>query len=137
MAKTTEDLLTKIVDKLDDLQKSTHNIDKEVALQKAASIERGHDIKAIQEEQKRSNDILQKNTESLNEHMHRTDLLEKAVQQMDARLTPIEVDKIQKEAIAAHRKEMMIKWGKIIAALATLGGMIAAAKPFLLFLLTL
>lgn len=137
MAKTTEDLLTKIVDKLDDLQKSTHSIDKEVALQKAAAIERGFDIKAIQEEAKRTNNILQANTNSLNEHMMRTDLLEKAVQNMDARLTPIEVDKIQKEAIAIHRKEMMIKWGKIIAAMATLGGIIAAAKPFLLFLLTL
>lgn len=137
MAKTTEDILSKIIDKLDDLQKATYSIDKEVALQKASALERGFDIKAIQEEAKRTNDILQANTNSLNEHMHRTDLLEKAVQQMDARLTPIEVDKIQKEAIAAHRKEMMIKWGKIIAALATLGGLIAAAKPLLLFLLTL
>src|SRR5690606_16024802 len=137
MAKTTEEMLSKIVDKLDDLQKSTHNIDKEVALQKASAMERSHDIKAMQEEQKRSNEILQKNTESLNEHMARTDLIEKAVQQMDARITPIEIDKIQKEAIATHRKEMMIRWAKIIGVVATLGGIVAMAKPFLLFLLTL
>jgi len=137
MAKTTEDMLAKIVDKLDELQKSTHSIDKEVALQKAASESRGTDIKAIQEEAKRTNDILQQNTNSLNEHMARTELLEKAVQKMDDRLTPIEVDKIQKEAIAAHRKEVMIRTAKIIATIATLGGIIAAAKPLLLLLLTL
>lgn len=135
MAKTTEDMLSKIVDKLDELQKSTHSIDKEVALQKAAGIERHMDIKSIQEEQKRSNDILQQNTNSLNEHMARTDLLEKAVQQMDARLTPIEIERIEKEAVAKHRKETMIRWAKIIGALATIGAGIVAAKPLLIFIL--
>lgn len=137
MAKTTEDLLAKIVDKLDDLQKSTHSIDKEVALQKAAAEDHAQDLKALQHEQKRNNDILQQNTQSLNEHMARTDLLESMVEKMDARLTPIEIDKIEKEAVAKARKEALIRWGKIIAALATLSGIIAAAKPFLLFLLTL
>ena len=137
MAKSTEDLLAKIVDKLDELQKSVHGVDKEVALQKAASEDRGRDMKVIQEEQKRNNDILQENTNSLNEHMHRTDLLERAVDGMDKRLTPIEKDKIEKEAISAHKREVMVRTAKIIATIATLGGIIAAAKPLLLLLLTL
>ena len=137
MAKSTEDMLTKIVEKLDDLQKSTHSIDKEVSLQKLAAEERHADIKSIQEEQKRSNNILQENTNSLNEHMARTDLLEHAVRGIDSRLTPIEIERIQKAAITQHRKEMMKLSAKIIAALATLGGILVAAKPFLLLLLSL
>lgn len=136
MAKTTEDMLAKIVDKLDELQKSTHSIDKEVALQKAAALERSYDIKAIQESQAINNAILQENTNSLNEHMARTELLEKAVNSLDRRLTPIEIDKIEKEAIAKHRKEVMVRWAKIIGSLATLGGIIAAAKPLILLLLS-
>lgn len=137
MAKTTEDMLSKIVDKLDELQKSTHSIDKEVALQKAASVERHMDIKQIQEEQKRSNDILQENTNSLNEHMARTELLEQMYKEMDQRLTPIEIAKIEQDAISKNRKETIIKVAKVIGALATLCGMLVAAKPLLLFLLTL
>lgn len=136
MAKTTEDLLSKIVDKLDDLQKSTHNIDKEVALQKAAADERHQDLKAVQEEQKRANEILAENTKSLQEHMARTDLLETAVKKIDERLTPIEIERIQKEAVAKHRKEVIVKAAKIAGALTALGGLIAAAKPLILLLLS-
>lgn len=137
VAKTTEDMLVKIVDKLDDLQKSIHGVDKEVALQKAGAMERSFDIKSLQDEVKVNNQILQENTTSLQEHMMRTDLLEKAVFQMDQRLTPIEKDKIEQEAIARHRKEMIVRWAKLIGILAALGGMVAAAKPLLLFILTL
>lgn len=137
MAKSTEELLGKIVEKLDDLQKSTHSIDKEVALQKAASEERHADIKAIQEEQKRANEILQINTESLHEHMARTDLLEKAVQTLDRRLTPFEKEKIEKEAIAKHRRKVLMTCGKVVAGLTALIGLLAALKPYLLALLAI
>lgn len=136
MAKSTEDILAKIVDKLDELQKSTHNIDKEVALQKMAADERHADIKAIQEEQKRSNDILQENTDSLNEHMARTDLLEKAVQKMDERLTPLEIERIEKDAIAKHRKEILVKIAKWAGAIGAVGAVIAGLKPLILLLLS-
>ena len=136
MAKTTEDLLSKIVDKLDDLQKATHSIDKEVALQKASSLERHMDIKAIQEDQKTHNKILEENTKSLQEHMARTDLLEKAVHNMYQRLQPIEKERIEKEAIAQHRKEFMIKTAKIAGALTAIIGLLVAAKPWLLALLS-
>lgn len=135
MAKTTEDMLSKIVDKLDELQKSTHNIDKEVALQKAAAEDHAQDLKVLQHEQKRNNDILQQNTQSLNEHMARTDLLESMVEKMDARLTPIEIDRIEKAAIANHRKEMMVKIAKVAAALTAIGGFLAFAKPIIIALL--
>jgi multidrug resistance efflux pump len=136
MAKTTEDLLSKIVDKLDDLQKSTHNIDKEVALQKAAAEERHADIRGLQDEAKRNNEILAENTKSLQEHMARTDLLEAAVKKMDERLTPIEIERIEKEAVAEHRKDVIIKIAKITGALTAIVGLLAAVKPFLLALLS-
>lgn len=135
MPKTTEDLLSKIVDKLDELQKSTHNIDKEVALQKAAADERHADLRTIQDETKRHSDILAENTKSLQEHMARTDLLEAAVKKMDERLTPLEIERIEKLAVARHRKDVIVKTAKVIGALATLGGLIVAAKPFILALL--
>lgn len=137
MAKTTEDLLSKIVDKLDELQKSTHSIDKEVALQKLAAEERHNDIKAVQHAQDKHNTILEENTKSLQEHMARTDLLEQAVKKMDERLTPIEIERIQNDAVAKHRRETIIKWAKIAGAATALAGAIAAAKPYLLALLAL
>jgi predicted nuclease with TOPRIM domain len=137
MAKSTEELLGKIVEKLDDLQKSTHSIDKEVALQKAAAAERHNDIKSMQEEQKRTNEILEINTQSLTEHMARTDLLEKAVQTLDRRLTPFEREKIEKEAVAKHRRKVLITMSKVVAGLTALAGLLAVLKPYLLALLAI
>lgn len=138
MAKTTaEEMLVKIVDKLDEMQKSLHNVDKDNAVIKAAVQEQSNDIKVLQEQQKQSNDIQRQNTKSLDEHMYRTDLLEKLHQDLDNRLTPIEIEKIEQTAIKAHTKELIIRWAKIVGALATVTGLIVAAKPFLLFLLTL
>lgn len=136
MAKTTEDLLSKIIDKLDDLQKSTHNIDKEVALQKAAAEDRHTEIKGLKDEAALHNQILAENTKSLQEHMARTDLLEVAVKKIDERLTPIEIERIQKDAVAKHRRDLVIKTAKVAGALTALGGLLAAAKPLILLLLS-
>ncbi len=45
------------------------------------------------------NDILEQNTQSLKEHMHRSDLLERIVEKMDKRLSPVETDFIRKQAV--------------------------------------
>jgi len=136
MAKTTEDMLNKISDKLDELQKSTHNIDKEVALQKASFENHLDHHDRMLEEYKRTNDILQANTDSLREHMHRTELLESLVADMQARITPLEKQKIQQDAVQDHKLSTLKKWGKIGAGIATGLGVLMAIKPWLIKILT-
>lgn len=141
--KKSEDIniLERIVDKLNELQASTHKIDKEVALQQQAFADHLSHHERLLEEQARATDILQENTDSLKEHMRRTELLEELVAKMDARLSPIEKEKIEKDAIKAHNHAMLIKWGKIFGAITAVAGAVVSAvtwaKPFLLWLLTL
>lgn len=135
MGKNIDDVLYNIDHKLDDVSDSIHKVDKEVALQKASFDEHVKQDAKMYEEFKRMNDILQQNTESLKEHMHRTELLEEIVKKMDARLSPVEIRHIEEEAIKRHRKDLLIRTGKIIAALAALGGIIAAIKPVLILIL--
>lgn len=130
-------MLNKIDTKLDDVSDSVHKIDKEVALQKAAFEDHLKNAENRYDELKRMNDILQINTESLKEHMHRTELLEELVSRMDARLSPIEHAKIAEEAVQKYRTDKLKKYGKILGIVATAIGVLAAVKPFLLKLLTL
>lgn len=76
-----------------------------------------------------------RNALSLEEHMRRTDLLERAVTAMESRLTPIEKQRIIDEAIKQHKWENLVRWGKIIATLAALAGLAAVCKPLLVKLL--
>lgn len=78
-----------------------------------------------------------RNVMSLEEHMRRTDLLERAVQAMESRITPIERLKIEEEAIKRHKHETLVRWGKIIAALGVVLGILAGAKPLLIKLLSM
>lgn len=136
MAKNLDEMLSKIDQKLDEVSGSIHKVDKEVALQKAAFDEHIKQDEKMYEEFKRMNDILQQNTESLKEHMHRTELLEDIVKKMDARLSPVEVRHIEEEAVKKHRKEVFIMSAKIVGALAAAVAVIAFFKPALLLLLT-
>lgn len=133
----TDEMLNKIDTKLDSMQDSIHHIDKEVALQKATIQERTEDILKVYEELKRMNDTLQVNTESLKEHMLRTKIQEDISQKMDARLTKLEIEKIEQEAVQKYRKEVIVKWGKILGVVATAIGVLSAAKPLLIKLLAL
>lgn len=137
MAKNVDDMLNKIDEKLDEVCDAVHNVDKEVALQKAAFDEHIRQDEKMYEEFKRMNDILQQNTDSLKEHMHRTELLEELVKKMDQRLEPIELERIEEQAINKWRNSKLKKYGKILGAIATAVGLLAAAKPFLLKLLGL
>jgi len=137
MAKNTEDMLNKIDEKLDDVVDSIHKVDKEVALQKAAFDDHIKQDERMYEEFKRMNDILQQNTESLKEHMHRTELLEDLVKKIDVRLSPFEIEKIEEEAVKKYRNSKLKKYGKILGAIATGIGILAAIKPLLLKLLGL
>jgi DNA repair exonuclease SbcCD ATPase subunit len=137
MAKSLDDMLNKIDEKIDNVSDSIHKIDKEVALQKAAFDEHIKQDEKMYEEFKRMNDILQQNTDSLKEHMHRTDLLETMITRMDQRLSPIELERIEDEAVKKYRNSKLKKYGKVLGAIATAIGILAAVKPLLLKLLGL
>src|ERR1035437_5559232 len=112
-----------IQEKMDSMIESVCSIDKEVALHKAALESHAKQNDRMYEELKRMNDILQSNTESLKEHMHRSDLLESLMTKMDDRLSPIEVDFIQKAAV----KNWVVVKIKFIAKLGTAAATLAAA----------
>lgn len=143
MAKTTDEMLNKMDTKLDDMSDAIHHMDKEVALQKAAFSDHVQQDEKMYDELKRMNDILQENTESLKEHMAQTQLLKDTVLKIDARLAPIEVERIEAEAVKKHeeklkqqRKETLKKYGKILGLIGAAISVIVAAQPFLLKLLT-
>jgi uncharacterized protein YukE len=131
MAKDLDSKINYIQEKLDDVAGTIHKIDKDVALQKAAFEEHQKQDEGMYEELKRMNDILQLNTESLKEHMHRTELLEKAVNILDTRLSPIEHEKIQKKAIEDYRKEKIIEIAKILGLITAALGVITAIQQLM------
>lgn len=128
MAKNADEMLNKIDEKLDGVSDAIYKVDKEVALQKAAFDEHIKQDEKMYEEFKRMNDILQQNTNSLKEHMHRTNLLEDIVQKMDDRLSPIVQERLEEEAIKKYRNAKLKKWGKILGIIATIIGIIAGLK---------
>lgn len=137
MPKNMDDMLNKIDEKLDEVVDSIHKIDKESALQKHAFDAHTKQDEQMYDELKRMNDILQQNTESLREHMKQTQLLKDTVLKIDARLAPIEIERIEEEAVRKYRNAKLKKYGKILGVIATAIGIAAAAKPLLLKLLGL
>lgn len=124
-----------ISEKLDDVSDTVCRIDKEVVAQKVAFDDHIKQDERMYEEFKRMNDILQANTDSLKEHMHRSDLLEKLVDSVDKRLNPLEVKEIQREAVRVWWKSKVVLWTKILGAVGgavTLGMLIKAALILLI-----
>jgi DNA repair exonuclease SbcCD ATPase subunit len=109
MAKDIDSKVDYIHDKLDEIADACQSIDKEVSLQKAAFDEHIKQDEKMYEEFKRMNDILQQNTDSLKEHMHRTDLLEHLVKKMDERFTPIELTHIESRVIEKYKSQKKAK----------------------------
>ena len=135
MAKNIDETLVKIETKIDDVSDMVHKIDKEVALQKATFEDHTKQDEKMYEELKRMNDILSINTESLKEHMQRTEinekqliLMEELISKIDSRLSPIEQERIEAEAIRKYRNETLIKLGKILGAAATIVAIVAGLK---------
>ena len=131
MAKDIDDKLSYIQQKIDDVADCVNKIDKDVVLHKSAFDEHLKQDERMYEEFKRMNDILQQNTDSLKEHMHRTELLEELVQKMDLRLTPIEKQNIQEKAIESYRHEVIMKFAKFIGLLVGIASAVAALWPLI------
>lgn len=135
MAKDLDKSLVDLQDKMDEIGNQLHKMDKDSALQAQAFIEHLRQHERMYEEFKRTNEILKSNTESLKEHIHRTELLEDLVSKVDARLQPIETSRIEQEAIRKHKHEQLVRWGKIIAVIVGIAGLLAGLKPLLIKLL--
>ena len=74
MARDLEQKLGYIQDKVDEVSSTVHKIDKDLAIHKSTFDDHLKQDERMYEEFKRMNDILQQNTESLKEHMHKIDL---------------------------------------------------------------
>lgn len=115
-----------IQDKLDSVADTCAKIDKEVALQKQAFDDHLVQDERMYEEFKRMNNILQDNTNSLKEHMHRSDLLEDLVTKMDARFSPIQIEYERKEAV----REYLVSKGKLLGKIGAVAAALTAIWMF-------
>ena len=131
MTRDIDGKLDYIQEKLDSVENCVSKIDKEVALQKAAFDDHLEQDERMYDELKRMNDILQQNTDSLKEHMYRTELLETIVQKIDMRLSPLEKENIEQQAVAKYRKDFMVRVAKIIGILVGVVSAIAALWPLI------
>jgi chromosome segregation ATPase len=132
MAKDTDQRIEHIHDKLDEVASCVHKIDRDLAVHKSTFDDHLKQDERMYEEFKRMNDILQQNTESLKEHMHRTALLEELVQKMDIRISPLEKQQIEEIAVKQYRNDQMIKVAKIVGALTGAMALLGAIKEFIL-----
>ena len=116
---------------LSELRKDIHNIDKVLVEHKIAFENHTKQDESMMVELRRMNDILMDNTSSLKEHMQRTSLLEQAVMKMDERLSPIEIERIKKQAVNAWVMNNAVFIGKVFAGLAGLFGAYQAIKSLI------
>ena len=114
-----------IQEKVDSMADTVKNIDKEVALHKAAFDAHTKQDETMYGELKRMNDILQSNTESLKEHISNNHLLRDMISKMDKRLEPIEIEFIQKAAV----REWVWRKTKFISKFA--GAIVAVAMAWM------
>ena len=111
-----------IREKLEETSSALQSIDKDLAVYKTLFEEHIKQDEKLYSEFVRMNDILQENTNSLKEHMYRTELAEKQlsllrsiVENIDNRLLPIEKTQIEKEAVNKYLSGRIAKIAKIAA----------------------
>lgn len=126
------DELKNIKGSVDECNKNTNEVSKSLAEYKVAFDLHTRQDELMYEEFKRMNDILQQNTNSLKEHMLRTSLLEDAVVKIDGRLQPIEIEKIEKQAVRKAMKDLFLLAVKVVGGLSGLVAFIAAVKHFII-----
>src|SRR5579884_1445300 len=123
--------IDQIQSKVDQVAETLNKIDKDVALQQAALEAHTKQDEKMYEEFKRMNDVLQENTESLKVHIQNNMLLKDMIQKMDDRLSPIELEHIQKTAV----REGVIRTSKLNAKVGAAAGVNTAGlmlvKPIL------
>ena len=131
MSEKKNDYNQYIQERLESVATSVGNIDKDMALQRQALEDHTKSDEKMYEELRRMNDILQSNTESLKEHVRRTNLLEDVMNRMDKRLEPVELEHIQKQAVKDYLYKNAKFVAKITAALAGIAGLLVYVRPLL------
>ncbi len=117
---------------VDGIESQVNQLDKALAQYQITREHHQQQDERMYEELKRMNDILLSNTESLKQHMRRTELLEAAVMKMNDRISPLELENIKKAAVRSWIKENAILAGKVLAAILALGSVIAGSKALLI-----
>lgn len=134
MSKDIDVKLSGIQDQINDISDVVHKVDKEIALtQQTLKQHTAHDEILDAQIVKQLQAIgvtLQKNTESLIEHMRRTEAVEHLIQKIDSRLEPLEVKHIREEAVRAWRQEFFLKTMKIVGAIGTIIAIVIGIKSF-------
>jgi DNA repair exonuclease SbcCD ATPase subunit len=125
------DALSDIRDSLRDLDNQVDSMDKNLVAYRVAFDHHIQQDEKMYEEFKRMNDILMENTESLKYHIRRTALLEEAMLKIDARLSPIEIERIKKQAVNAWLKQKMVTVAKIFGAATALVAALTAVWPLI------
>lgn len=77
---------------------------------------------------RRNTEVLQANTESLRDHMQRTNLLESYVKKIDERFTPVELESLRKKAVADWWKGRVVFLAKLGGAIGAIGALAGIAK---------
>jgi|GEM_PF-6550220 len=117
---------------VDGIEHQVNQLDKSLAKYAITLEHHQQQDERMYEELKRMNDILMSNTDSLKQHMRRTELLEAAVMKMNERISPLELENIKKAAVRSWIKENAIFAGKVLAAILALGSVIAGGKALLI-----
>lgn len=118
-----------VVDRVADLGKTVEGVRTTLDSHTAQEAEWKQDLSRIAA-------TLDHNTDSLQEHMRRTDLLEEYVKSVDARFTPMEMEQMRKKAVKAWITRQ-VKFVAKLGALVSAGGALAlAAKQLIEYFLT-
>lgn len=108
-------ILNKIDNKMDNLENKFAALDKDIVVQQAHAEVHQELLRSTQEHMEIMSKTLEINTESLKEHIRRTNLLENSIGGLDTRLTPLE---------RHYQRLIAISWfiAKIGAVLSSIGG---------------
>ena len=126
--------LDKVDEKCDDIKDEVRDLTSHFTVHESAFKKHLETDEKMYDELHRMNNILQDNTDSLKEHMHRTEVLEQsqsiqndALLKIDSRLQVFEENEMKKQAVKEYMKETSKRWGKILGLIATLLGIAATA----------
>lgn len=123
--------LDKVDKKCDDIKDDVHELTRHFEKHEAAFVQHLETDEKMYGELHRMNDILQENTNSLNQHMHRTELLEEsqnvqnnALLKIDDRLQVFENQQMKKEAVKEHLTAVTKKWTIRLGIISTVIGIL-------------
>ena len=128
MATAPDNILTYLRERMDVVVDRVAEVNKSISILKTTLDD--HIAKEGDQEQNlaRLTEVLCKNTETLQEHVRRTDMLEGYVKTIDARLTPVEAEQLRKKMVHTWITSKLRLVAKIGAAASAVGALGLAIK---------